>query len=248
MFINDFIRNYIAVRKNSYITYFLCPGLKRLVVLLLLFVQMNVYAATTMSEGLDAVERQDYMTAFTVFKQLANQGDKEAQYNLAILYKQGNGVMQNKSKAATWFRKSADQGLAAAQYRLGRLYDLGEGVEQNFNYAAVWYEKAAKQGDPLAQTNLGVLYANGEGLKQDLVLAYVWLNLAASQGLALALDNRELIAKSMSKEMLAKVRTISRDYFQKYVEPHLVSGDILRSGVPKHLHPKMPEPTSENHP
>jgi len=240
------------VRHYCYLIYFFRASLSSLLVLALLFVQTNLYAASTkdttaktMSEGLAAVERQDYMTAFTVFKQLANKGDKEAQYNLAILYKQGDGIMQNRSKAASWFRKSADQGLPAAQYRLARMYDIGDGVEQNFDYAAVWYQKAAEQGDPLAQTNLGVLYANGEGLKQDLVLAYVWLNLAASQGLALALDNRELIAKSMSKEMLAKVRLISRDYFQKYVEPHLVTGGNLRTGVPKHLHPKMPTPTSK---
>jgi len=214
---------------------------------LLLSLIGSVQASVDIADGLAAVERQDYMTAYTVFRQLAKAGDKEAQFNLAILFKQGNGAMQNESKAADWFRKSADQGLAAAQFRLGRMYDLGEGVEQSFDYAAVWYEKAAKQGYPLAQTNLGVLYANGEGLKQDLVLAYVWLNLAASQGLALALDNRELLAKSMSKEMLANVRAISRDYFQKYVEPHLISGSNLRSGVPSHLHPSMPAPKAGNH-
>lgn len=210
-----------------------------------------IYTGTgicSVQDGLDAVERQDFTAAYQEFKKLAEQGDRDAQYNLAILYKQGKGAMQDKAKAAKWFRKSADQGLADAQYHLGRMYDTGDGVQQNFGYAAVWYKKAAKQGNPLAQTNLGVLYANGEGVKQDLVLAYVWLNLAASQGLAKALDNREILAKSMSDDMLDRVRTVSRDYFQKYVEPYLVPGSNLRKGMPRHSHPGSPPVTSGNHP
>jgi len=202
----------------------------------------NVQAS--IDDGLEAVKRQDYTKAYTEFRALAETGDPEAQFNLAILYKKGNGAMQNKSKAAQWFRKAADHGLADAQYHLARMYDLGDGIEQNFDYAAVWYKKSAKQGNPLAQINLGVLYANGEGVKQDLVLAYVWLNLAASQGLALALDNREILAKSMSEDMLVKVRKISREYFTQFVEPYLTPGTNLRRGMPLHLHPGQTLPAT----
>lgn len=202
----------------------------------------------SIDNALDAVQKGDFLFAFKEFKSLAEQGDREAQYNLAFLYKQGKGVMEDKGKAAEWFRKAADQGLADAQYQLGNMYDKGDGVAQNASYAFVWYRMAAQQGDPLSQTNLGVLYANGEGVRQDLVMAYVWFNLAAAQGIGLALDNREILADSMSPEMLQNVREISREYFRQYVEPFLdkrhEKGANLRNGAfPEHRHP---EPAAGN--
>jgi len=176
-------------------------------------------AAASIEEGIAAVEQNDYMTAYKAFKVLAEEGSAEAQYNLAILYKQGKGAMQDASVAVEWFRKAADQGLASAQYYLGHLYDTGEGVKQDFVLAKDWYAKAAEQGNASAQSNLGVLYANGEGVQQDIIKSYVWLSLAASQGLTAALDNRNLLAKSMSPELLKNATTISRDYFQRYVAP-----------------------------
>ena len=193
----------------------------------LLFVAIALFTAPLLSAadidaGLKAVDDGDYMTAYQAFKPLAEQGDVEAQHNLAVLYKTGKGVMKDMKKAAQWFEKAADQGLAEAQFNLGHLYDMGEGVEHNAAKAVLWYKKAAEQGHPLAQTNLGVMYANGEGVKQDLVLAYVWLNLAASQGVSTAFDDREVLTKEMTPEMQENVRKVSREYFKRYVEPFQV--------------------------
>jgi len=187
----------------------------------------HVVAGVSIDDALAAIEAEDYVTAYTQFKQLAEQGDAEAQYNVAILLKSGNGIMKNHKKAVKWFRKAADQGLAAAQYDLGLMYDNGAGVDQNYGYAVVWYKKAAMQGHALAQTNLGVLYANGQGVAQDLIKAYIWFNLAASQGVHAAFNNRELLAEQMSADMLSNVRKLSKEYFQQYVEPfqgHKVPG------------------------
>ena len=169
--------------------------------------------------GIVAVEKQDYMTAYQIFKKLADQGDAEAQHNLAILYKQGKGVMQDTKLAAEWFRKAADQGLPSAQYYLGHMYDTGEGVEKNPELAVQFYQKAAEQGNPMAQTNLGVAYIAGEGVKQDIILAYVWFSLAASQGLTTALENRNELKKEMSEELVENAQRLTREYFTKYVAP-----------------------------
>lgn len=202
-----------------------------------------------LESALKAVDVQDYLTAYQEFKKLASEGVREAQYNLAMLYKDGNGVMQDKETAAHWFRKAADQGLAEAEFQMGRAYDKGEGVKQSDEYAALWYRKSAEHGNPWAQANLGVMYAEGQGLKQDLVLAYVWFNLSASQGVSAAFDNREIIAKQMSKEMLANVRKISRTYFSRYVEPYLKNNvPNLRKGMPAHKHPSEQQQLPPGHP
>jgi len=45
--------------------------------------------------GLDAYERGDYDTALAEFRPLAEQGNTEAQYNLALMYGNGQGVPQD---------------------------------------------------------------------------------------------------------------------------------------------------------
>jgi TPR repeat protein len=186
--------------------------------------------------GIAAVEKQDFMAAYQIFKTLAAEGDAEAQHNLAILYRQGKGVMQDSKLAVEWFRKAADQGLASAQYYLGHMYDTGEGVEKNPQLAVQWYQKGAQGGDPLAQVNLGVCYANGEGINQDIVLAYVWFSLAASQGLTAALENRNLLKKDMSEELLQNAQRLTRDYFSRYVAPF----QIQSGQQPGSDHPRIP--------
>jgi hypothetical protein len=53
----------------------------------------------------------------------AEAGDKVAQNNLGVLYRDGLGVEKNPSDALSWFQKSAEQGYAKAQLNLGQLYE-----------------------------------------------------------------------------------------------------------------------------
>ena len=88
--------------------------------------------------GVAAHNRQDYATALREFSSAAGQGDAAAQYNLGLMYAQGQGVAQNKKQAAAWYRKAAAQGHAAAQYNLGLMYNNGEGVAPDKQQAETW--------------------------------------------------------------------------------------------------------------
>lgn len=188
-----------------------------------------LYAADQLEDGIKAVDKKDYMAAYQVFKKLAEQGNAEAQYNLAILYRQGKGIMQDHKLALQWFEKAAQQGLASAEYYLGHLYDTGDGVTKDAAVAFGWYKKAAEKGNPLAQSNLGVAYANGEGVGQDIIRAYVWFSLSASQGLTAALENRNLLKKEMSEELQANAQRLTTEYFNKYVAPFQPQSNKLTS-------------------
>jgi TPR repeat protein len=48
----------------------------------------------------------------------AEQGDAAAQFNLGLMYRNGEGVPKDYAEAANWYRKAAEQGVAAAQYTL----------------------------------------------------------------------------------------------------------------------------------
>ena len=48
------------------------------------------------------------------YKKSAEQGQKEAQNNLANIYKNGNGIDKDMDKAIYWYKKSAKQGYQIA--------------------------------------------------------------------------------------------------------------------------------------
>ena len=87
-------------------------------------------------------------------------GDAESQYQLALCYRNGEGVEQSNEEAAKWYRFAAEQGDSIAQYNLGNCYENGEGVEQSYEEAEKWYRKAAEQGDSDAQEALTELEYN----------------------------------------------------------------------------------------
>jgi hypothetical protein len=85
---------------------------------------------------------------------LAAQGDRYAQYNLAIMLPKGQGTAQDAEEAFRWCGLAAEQGLAEAQLQLGDLYIAGHGVTANVALAFSWYESAAEQGNAGAAAKL----------------------------------------------------------------------------------------------
>lgn len=119
----------------------------------------------------------------------AEQGDAEAQYNLAVAYDMGDGIDVDHAKAVFWYQKSADQGYKDAMFNLAVSYDDGEGVEEDNELAVFWYTKAAEKGDADAQNNLAVMYEDGEGTEVDYDQARIWYTKSAQQGNSLAQYN-----------------------------------------------------------
>jgi TPR repeat protein len=122
-------------------------------------------------------------------KEMAEQGDANAQSDLGFRYANGEGVAKNLLEAVKWFRKAANQGLAEAQYNLGNSYLKGEGVAKDAVEAVKWFRKAADQGDVFGQNRMGFCYTNGEGVSKDMAEAVKWYRKAADQGYANAQNN-----------------------------------------------------------
>ena len=76
---------------------------------------------------------------FEETKRLAEQGYARAQYDLGVMYDEGDGVPENDVEAVRWFRLAAEQGNALAQYNLGLMYANGRGVPQTNLRAYVWF-------------------------------------------------------------------------------------------------------------
>ena len=84
-------------------------------------------------------------------RQAAEQGLTEAQYNLGVMYDNGQGVPEDDAEAVKWFRLSAEQGNAEAQLGLGILYQQGWGVPEDYVLAYAWYNLASAQGNEQAR-------------------------------------------------------------------------------------------------
>lgn len=134
--------------------------------------------AGPLEEGIDAYRAKDYAKAVEMWRPLADKGNADAQFHLATLYAEGNGVEQNDATAFAWFQRAANQGHAGAQYDVGASYFAGLGVGKDAEQAGKWFQRAANQGMVYAQLNLGLLYASGTGVAQDDVEALKWLELA----------------------------------------------------------------------
>jgi hypothetical protein len=142
--------------------------------------------------------------------QEAEQGNSNAQFDVAAMYQNGRGVKPDLTKAIEWYNKSAAQdnpkavsrlnlleaneerfkkvlikaekGDAESQYKLGKMYTEGVGVSIDYAKATKAFEDAAKQGYAKAEYNLGLHYYEGTGVRKNRVTAYKWFKSAAEQG------------------------------------------------------------------
>jgi hypothetical protein len=92
----------------------------------------------------------DYTTALRLLQPLAERGNREAQYNLAVMYANGWGVPRDDAESNRWYRKAAEQGDASAQSLVGSAYVFGRGAPKDFVQAYLWLNLAARGGDKSA--------------------------------------------------------------------------------------------------
>jgi FOG: TPR repeat, SEL1 subfamily len=88
---------------------------------------------------------------------LARTGVANAQYDLGLMYKNGEGLKKNSSKAMKWFKLAGEQGRADALLNIGLMYANGEGVRKNPVEATKWYLLARDRGSEAANQQLILL-------------------------------------------------------------------------------------------
>lgn len=117
-----------------------------------------------------------------MLKLAAEEGNAQAQYELAEQLWIGESVAQDPEQAMECYFQAAEQGVAEAQYHLGTCYWVGALVPQSFNKAMEWLQPAAEQGLIEAQMLLACGYAQSDNALHNDSLAAYWYQQAASQG------------------------------------------------------------------
>ncbi|CNP68956.1 TPA: sel1 repeat family protein [Neisseria gonorrhoeae] len=104
-------------------------------------------AAALIALGLNQAVWAGDVSDFRENLQAAEQGNAAVQFNLGVMYENGQGVRQDYVQAVQWYRKASEQGDAQAQYNLGLMYYDGRGVRQDLALAQQWLGKACQNGD-----------------------------------------------------------------------------------------------------
>jgi GAF domain-containing protein/Sel1 repeat-containing protein/PilZ domain-containing protein len=90
-------------------------------------------------------------------RQLAAQGNTDAQYVLGARYHNGDGVPQSDAQAVQWFLRAAEQGHVVAQATLGAYYWAGRGAPQDLSKAYFWSVLARAGNDEASKYRVAVL-------------------------------------------------------------------------------------------
>ena len=132
-------------------------------------------------EALSAYQNQNFLKAQTIWVELAELGNVNAQYALGVMHLRGEASDPSNTAAFSWFEKAAAEGHPTAMFNLGVAYWEGAGVEENRRRALALWEQSAQKGDSGAQFNLGLAYYIGEERETDFEQASKWIGLAADQ-------------------------------------------------------------------
>lgn len=129
----------------------------------------------------DSLYRQgNFEEAAIAYLISANEGNAEAQFDIAYAYFNGEGIERDYASAAMWFKRSARQNYAKAQYNLAYCYMNGRGVPRDYDKAFDLLHLSANNNYKRAQLTLADCYANGILVEQNEKESQKWMAMAAN--------------------------------------------------------------------
>ena len=137
--------------------------------------------ATLHRKGAQGLER-DPKRATALYMKAALRNHVEAQFQVAVAFKRGFGVVADSASAAKWFAIAAGQGHAKAQYQMGEACAKGLGVPKDAGESARWHHRAAEQGHRWSMYKLGEMHQEGVGVARSAGEARKWYERAAEHG------------------------------------------------------------------
>ncbi len=158
-------------------------------------------------------EKQDFSRAADFFRRAAEGGNVDGAYSLALLYREGRGVMRDNAAAARWMKRAADERVAAAEVEYAIMLFNGEGVARDEAGAAKLFLRAAYRNNPVAMNRLARLYLAGRGLAKDEIEAMKWHILARAVGL-----NDERLDATL-KGMNIRDMAIVEERVRQFIDP-----------------------------
>ncbi|KAG0222254.1 hypothetical protein BGW42_006751 [Actinomortierella wolfii] len=93
------------------------------------------------------------------YREMAENDDKDALFDLGEMYMTGTGSVQDDFKALFLYFRAAEKGHTEAQFRIGQMYQSGRSIPSDIERAKHWFEKAIENGHVQAKLNLDAMMA-----------------------------------------------------------------------------------------
>lgn len=127
----------------------------------------------------------DSAAAIRIFMGLARAGVAEAEYQVGMHLKNGEGFCRDDARAAEWLLKAGNQDYTDAQRELGVLFYTSPAFRDTPDHegsAIAWLEAAAQKGDADAQFWLGRINSRAAATPEQFSSAVGWYEKAATKG------------------------------------------------------------------
>lgn len=150
-------------------------GMLRKIILLALLLPSLLYAAEdNLQQAVEAMQMGAYRDAHGQLVRLSEEGNRDAQTLLGIIYNEGLGVTQDLQQARYWYKRAAEKGKVDAAFLLGLSYLNNYSAEkglrsENDSKAAYWIKYAARHDNISAQRFMAIAYEKG------------WMNIPVSE-------------------------------------------------------------------
>lgn len=152
-------------------------------------------------------------TSVAGIQSVASAGDRNAQFTLARMYREGDGVDRDDTLATHWLQEASKRDHPAAQMALARIYlDGTAGSNRDVDTAARWLDRAAHLGNAEAQYELATLLREGVAVKRDPIRAYVWYALSARGGYTPAVAVEGGVGASLASDQMS----IAKDLLSRW--------------------------------
>ena len=163
-----------------------------------------------------ALREKDKSRAFSLMKNAADHGIREAIFQLGIYYRNGIGCDSTITKGTELVLKSAQMGDGDAQVRIALCYEEGDGMPKSVAESFKWFKKAADENEMYEGfLETGCNYRDGHGIDHNYNLAINYLKEAAD------LESHDDLNASVA---LKNLRRLGRNVFLQ--QPKRCNDDI----------------------
>ena len=102
----------------------------------ILFLQIFSYSSyADFENGFKEYGKGNFVNAFKEWEPLAKKGHSNAQYNLGLMYHNGQGIIKDYTLSGKWLLLASEQGNINAMRLLSTFYASGKGIPLDLNRA-----------------------------------------------------------------------------------------------------------------
>ena len=196
--------------------------------LLAIFFYSSSFSQITDSDRLfkmatDFVKEKRYTEAVSIFEELANDNEHDAQFNLAFLISGGKGITKNYSEALFWAFLSWLGKIEKAEKLATDLVDIvPEKVvkEVRGNVLDHLFSRFENR-DKAVLTELGDFYLLILD-EEDFENAYLWYNVASALGVENSAEKRDKVEKELEPDKIIKIQVASRKRYEEFTKKEVM--------------------------